>query len=91
MLLVPAVFVLSLPKTVYPCIIALALLIILSRAALLAFAEPPKIKQAVLTWLASICLLDCLMLAVLANPVPAVIAGLCFVVVTLSHRKIGGT
>ncbi|MBL7187504.1 MAG: UbiA family prenyltransferase [Phycisphaerae bacterium] len=90
-LLVPAVFALSLPTTVYPCIIALALLIILSRAALLAFAEPPRIKQAVLTWLACICLLDCLLLAVLASPVSAVIAGLCFAVVTLSHRKIGGT
>jgi len=91
MLLVPAAFALSLPTTVYPCIIALALLIILSRAALLALAEPPKIKQAVLTWLACICLLDCLLLAVLASPVPAVAAGLCFVAVTLSHRKIGGT
>ena len=91
MLLVPARFALSLPTTVYPCIIALALLIILSRAALLAFTEPPKIKQAVLTWLACICLLDCLFLAVLASPVPAVVAGLCFVAVTLSHRKIGGT
>lgn len=91
MLLVPAAFALSLPATVYPCIIALVLLIILSRAALLAFAEPPQIKQAVLTWLACICLLDCLLLAVLATPVPAAIAALCFVVVTLSHRKIGGT
>jgi len=91
MLLVPTVFALSLPATVYPCIIALALLIILSRAALLAFTEPPRIKQAVLTWLACICLLDCLLLAVLSSPVSAIIAGLCFVVVTLSHRKIGGT
>ena len=91
MLLVPARFALSLPATVYPCIIALILLIILSRAALFVFTEPPRIKQAVLTWLASICLLDCLFLAVLASPVSAVIAGLCFVAVTLSHRKIGGT
>jgi 4-hydroxybenzoate polyprenyltransferase len=91
MLLVPAVFALSLPTTIYPCIVALALLIILSRAALLVFAEPPQTKQAVLIWLASICLLDCLLLAVLASPVQAVVAGLCFGVVTLSHRKIGGT
>jgi hypothetical protein len=91
MLLVPAVFALSLPTTIYPCIIALALLIILSRAAILAFAEPPKTKQAVLTWLACICLLDCLLLTVLASPVSAIMAGLCFMVVTLSHRKIGGT
>ena len=91
MLLVPGVFALSLPTTIYPCIIAMVLLIILSRAALFVFTEPPKIKQAVLTWLASICLLDCLFLAVLASRMSAVIAGLCFVVVILSHRKIGGT
>jgi 4-hydroxybenzoate polyprenyltransferase len=91
MLLVPAVFALSLPTTIYPCIIAMALLIILSRAALLVFAEPPRIKEAVLTWLACICLLDCLILAVLASPMLAVTAGLCFVVVISSHRKIGGT
>jgi 4-hydroxybenzoate polyprenyltransferase len=90
-LLVPTVFALSLPTTIYPCIIALALLVILSRAALLALAEPPETKQAVLIWLACICLLDCLILAVLASPAPTVIAGLCFVVVILSHRKIGGT
>jgi 4-hydroxybenzoate polyprenyltransferase len=91
MLLTPAVFALSLPTTIYPCIIALILLIILSRAAMFVFAEPPRIKQAVLTWLASICLLDCLLLTVLVSPVSAGFAGLCFVVVTLSHRKIGGT
>ncbi len=91
MLLVPAVFALSLPTTIYPCIIALVLLIILSRVAMFVLSEPPQVKQAVLTWLACICLLDSLFLAVLASPAPAVAAGLFFVVVTLSHRKIGGT
>jgi len=91
MLLAPAAFALSLPTTIYPCIIAVLLLIILSRAAMFVFSEPPKIKQAVMTWLACICLLDCLFLAVLANPIPAAVAGLCFAMTTLSHRKIGGT
>ncbi|MHC4117417.1 MAG: UbiA family prenyltransferase [Planctomycetota bacterium] len=90
MLLAPAAFTLSLPTTIYPCIVAVLLLIILSRAAMFVFSEPPKIKPAVMTWLACICLLDCLLLAVLGSPL-AVAAGLCFVVVTLSHRKIGGT
>jgi heme O synthase-like polyprenyltransferase len=91
MLLAPAAFALSLPTTIYPCIIALILLIILSRAAMFVLSEPPQVKQAVMTWLACICLLDCLFLAVLASPAPAVVAGLFFVVVTLSHSKIGGT
>ncbi len=91
MFLAPVVFAISLPTTIYPCIIALILLTILSRAAMFVFSEPPRTKRAVLTWLASICLLDCLFLAVLASPGSAVLAGLCFVAVTFSHRKIGGT
>ena len=91
MLLVPAVFALSLPTTIYPCLIAVILVIILSKAAMYVLSEPPLVKQAVLTWLAGICLLDSLFLAVLAGPVLALAAGLCFVVVTLSHRGIKGT
>jgi 4-hydroxybenzoate polyprenyltransferase len=91
MLLVPAAFALSLPTTIYPCLIAVILLIILARAAMFALSEPPQVKQAVLTWLACICLLDSLFLAVLVGPVLALVAGLCFVVVTLSHRRIKGT
>ena len=91
MLLIPAVFILSLPRLLYPYIVAIILLIVLSRAAIFVLREPPRIKQAVLTWLACICLLDCLFLAVLANPIPAAVAGLCFAMTTLSHRKIGGT
>ncbi len=90
-LLIPAVFALSLPRLSYPYIVAVILLIVLSRAATFVLREPLRIKQAVLTWLASICLLDCLFLAVLVNPIPAAVAGLCFAMTTLSHRKIGGT
>jgi 4-hydroxybenzoate polyprenyltransferase len=90
-LLIPAVFALSEAKLFYPYIVAVILLIVLSRAATFMFTEPPRIKQAVLTWLASICLLDCLFLAVLARPMPAITAGICFIMTTLSHRKIGGT
>jgi len=91
MLLVPAVFFLSEAKLFYPYIIAVILLIVLSRAAMFVFSNPPGIKQGVLTWLACICLLDCLFLAVLANPVPAAAAGFCFAVTMLGHRRIGGT
>jgi len=90
-LLVPAAFVLSLPGRFYPYIIAVILLILLLRAAVFVFDEPPRIKSAVLTWLACICLLDCLFLAILAEPAAALTAGACFVITMLSHRKIGGT
>jgi len=91
MLLTPAAFALSLPTTIYPCIVAVILLIILARAAIFVLSKPPQVKQAVLTWLACICLLDSLFLAVLVGPVPAGVAGLCFVLVTLSHRRIKST
>jgi heme O synthase-like polyprenyltransferase len=91
MMLVPAVFVLSETRLFYTYIIAVILLIILSRAVIFMLSNPPRIKQAVLTWLACICLLDCLFLAVMANPVPAAAAGLCFAMTILSHRRIGGT
>jgi len=90
-LLVPAAFALSLPTTIYPCLIAVILLIILSKAAMFVLSEPPQVKRAVLIWLAGICLLDSLFLAVLASPALALVAGLCFVIVTLSHRRIKGT
>lgn len=91
MLLVLAVFVLSETRLFYTYIIAVILLIVLFRAVIFMLSNPPRIKQAVLTWLACICLLDCLFLAVLAVPVLAAAAGLCFAVTILSHRRIGGT
>lgn len=91
LLLVPAAFAISLPNTIYACLIALVLLIIFSRAATLILDEPPQTGKAVSTWLAGICLLDGLFLAVLGFAVPAIAAGTCFAVVTFSHRRIKGT
>jgi len=90
-LLVPAAFVLSMSAGFYSYIVAVVLLIFLVRAAVFVFEKPPRIKTAVLTWLAGICLLDSLFLAVLSQPLAALIAGACFVITALSYRKIGGT
>ncbi len=90
-LLVPAAFALSRPSGFYPYIAAIVLLIFLARAAMFVFGKPPRIKPAVLTWLASICLLDCLFLAILSQAAAALTAGICFVITVLSYRKIGGT
>jgi len=91
-LLVPAAFTLSVPTSgFYSYIIAVILLVLLVRAAVLVFGKPPRIKPAVLTWLAGICLLDCLFLAIVSQPAAALTAGACFVITALSYRKIGGT
>jgi len=91
LLLVPAAFSLSITAEFYSYIIAAILLVLFIRAAVLVFGKPPRIKPAVLTWLAGICLLDCLFLAIMAQPAAALAAGAFFVVTALSYRKIGGT
>ena len=89
--LVPAACLVSWPTPVYAWAVAVVLLIILSGATRAVWCDPPRIKQAVMTWLACLCLLDSLFLCTLANPAAAGIAGVCFVVVTWGHRKIKGT
>lgn len=90
-LLVPAAFAVSMPAEFYSYIVAVILFILLVRAAMFVFAKPPRIKPAVLTWLAGICLLDCLFLAIMSQTGAALTAVACFVITALSYRKIGGT
>jgi 4-hydroxybenzoate polyprenyltransferase len=52
---------------------------------------PPRIKPAIMGWLAGICLLDAFYLTLLDQPLFAAIAGACFVVTILAHRAIAGT
>jgi 4-hydroxybenzoate polyprenyltransferase len=67
------------------------LLIWLVRAAESLFQRPPKIKQAVLGWLAGFCLLDAFYLTLLNRPDLAWAALACFAVTLLGHRRILGT
>ena len=55
------------------------------------FTKPPKIKQAVLTWLSGMCLVDVWFLTVLDRPLLAILAGICFVITTYGHKRITGT
>lgn len=72
----------------------LALVIVLpwlSRAAPLVFASPPRTRQAVLTWLSGICLVDALYLSLLNQPAAMFIAIGAFLVTLLAHRHVAGT
>ncbi len=91
LLLVPAACLVSWPITVYVWPVAVILLIILARAARAVWCDPPRIQQAVMTWLASLCLLDSLVLCTLDRPAAAGIAGVCFVLVTWGHHQVKGT
>ena len=63
----------------------------LTRSAWYSWKTPPKVVPAILGWLAGICLVDAYFLALLNRPILVAIAGACFVVTVLGHRRILGT
>ncbi len=60
-------------------------------AARLALSRPPNTKNAILTWLAGICLIDAFFLTLLDQPILALGALGCFVLTAIGHRYILGT
>ena len=74
--------------TIVAALVVTTWLLAVSRHAL---ARPPRIRLAVPGWLAGICLLDGLYLALLDEPGLAAAALGCFVVTTAAHRRILGT
>lgn len=86
----PALFIF--PDDVVPMIAGGVLIIgwlVLSQRHLL--VRPPRMKQAVMAWLAGIALLDAFFLTLLDQPILAGIAAGCFIVTALAHRVIMGT
>lgn len=86
----PAVFIF--PDDVVPMIAGGVLIIgwlVLTQRHLL--VRPPRMKQAVMAWLAGIALLDAFFLTLLDQPLLAGIAAGCFIVTVLGHRVIMGT
>jgi 4-hydroxybenzoate polyprenyltransferase len=70
---------------------AVALLVWLARGAACVFAQPPRSKQAVLTWLSGICLMDAWFLTLMSRPITALVAGACFALTVCAHKRIMGT
>ena len=60
-------------------------------AARLALSRPPNTKNAILTWLSGICLIDAFFLTLLDQPILALGALGCFVLTAIGHRYILGT
>jgi heme O synthase-like polyprenyltransferase len=52
---------------------------------------PPRIKRAVMAYLAGICLVDAFFLTLLELPAMAIVAGACFVITAALHRAVPGT
>ncbi|MFO0873538.1 MAG: UbiA family prenyltransferase [Phycisphaerales bacterium] len=54
-------------------------------------ATPSRRREAVMSWIAAISLVDALFLCMLDHPLLALLAGSCIVATTVAHRRIAGT
>ncbi len=63
----------------------------LGRSARFVLMRPPRTREAVMGWLAGMCLVDAFFLAIMDQPAAAAVAVGCFVLTTLAHRRISGT
>lgn len=69
----------------------LLLVVWLSYAAFQVLRSRPRTMNAVLMWLSGMCLIDAYILSTIAQPVAAVLAGVCFLLTVWGHRHILGT
>jgi 4-hydroxybenzoate polyprenyltransferase len=69
----------------------LLLVLWLGRAARAVLVTPPNTKSAILLWISGMCLVDAFFLALLEQPLAALLALLCFGLTVYSHRHIAGT
>ncbi|MEX1017335.1 MAG: UbiA family prenyltransferase [Phycisphaeraceae bacterium] len=71
--------------------VGLTVLLWLGRCAQQVTAAPPQTKQAVMGWLAGLCLIDAYFLALMGRPAFVGAALVCFVATVLWQRKVMGT
>ncbi len=86
--------VLILPSYLMPLLIFVAFILGIGwmvRAIGFIRKSPPKTKDAVLTWLSGMCLLDAFFLALMAQPLMFMIALGCFLATVWGHRGVSGT
>jgi 4-hydroxybenzoate polyprenyltransferase len=70
---------------------ALLLVTWLGRAARAVLTKPPNTKAAIHLWISGMCLIDAFFLALLQQPLAALVALVCFGLTVYSHRHIAGT
>jgi heme O synthase-like polyprenyltransferase len=63
----------------------------LAHAALSLLAAQPRMRQAIMAWIAGIALFDAMNLTLLDQPVLALMAAACFLITLAGHRSIAGT
>ena len=74
-----------------PGAVGLVLLIWLGRAARAVLTTPPDTRAAIQLWISGMCLIDAFFLALLQQPLAAIVALVCFGLTVYSHRHIAGT
>jgi 4-hydroxybenzoate polyprenyltransferase len=63
----------------------------LSRGIALLFSSPPSIRQAIVSWIAGICLVDAFSLALLNRPALTAVAIGCFALTIAAHKRVQGS
>jgi 4-hydroxybenzoate polyprenyltransferase len=76
---------------VLPIILAFGFFLWNRRAVAAVWDHPPRTKEAVLTWLSGMCLVDAFLLSVLGRPIFSILALGAFALTALGHRRIMGT
>ncbi len=76
---------------IWAAIAVMVMLLWLGRAAAFIFAKPPETKEAVMTWISGMCLIDAWFLTLMGWPIAALIAGIGFIATVLAHQRIMGT
>jgi len=90
--LAPAVTLMPFARDpVTPLIAGTLLCLWLTGAAAMVMAPRPNTRRAVMAWIAGMCLLDMWFIVLLGRPLLAVLAGGCFVLTLLGHRRVSGT
>jgi 4-hydroxybenzoate polyprenyltransferase len=87
---VPAL-VLHAPEPAWPIAVGVVLAGWMIRSAVLLRGPNPRRREAVMGWLAGLCLIDAYVLALTGHLLLVVVALVCFIVTMLAHRVILGT
>jgi 4-hydroxybenzoate polyprenyltransferase len=86
-----ALTAIQLHQWLWPAIAMVVLWFVLALAARDVFIKPPRMKNAVMMWIAAISLLDAFLLTVLDRPLLALGAGACFIITCVAQRRVIGT
>lgn len=93
LLVAPLIPLLTVRPSTWPWTILAGVLLFvgIQRGTMHLSASPPRMRHAVMAWIAAISLVDAFFLCLLNQPILAAFAVGCWVMTTLAHRRVAGT